>query len=110
MHIGSASIGEMIRILRIERGLSREELAERAQISRSHMNKIEAGIKLPGINTYQRIMEILNVDITVHNVNETEKEKYISKISDILMGKSTKEVKFIMKILQSIVYNLDEVC
>lgn len=110
MHIGSVSIGEMIRILRIEQGLTREELAERAQISRSHMNKIEAGIKLPGINTFKRIMEILNVDITIHNVNETEKEKCISKISDILMGKSAKEVKFIMKILQSIVDNLDEVC
>ena len=46
MYIGERDIGETIRILRTERGISREELAERVGISRSHLNKIEADIKL----------------------------------------------------------------
>lgn len=42
MYIGDRDIGETIRILRTERGISREDLAERVGISRSHLNKIEA--------------------------------------------------------------------
>ena len=51
MYIGERDIGETIRILRTERGISREELAERVGISRSHLNKIEADIKRPSIIT-----------------------------------------------------------
>ena len=59
MYIGERDIGETIRILRTERGISREELAERVGISRSHLNKIEADIKRPSIITYQKII-VLN--------------------------------------------------
>ena len=40
MYIGDSDIGETIRILCTERGISREELAERVGISRSHLNKM----------------------------------------------------------------------
>lgn len=51
MHIGENDIGKIIRILRNERGMTREQLAERTEISLSHLNKIEAGIKRPSIIT-----------------------------------------------------------
>lgn len=40
MHIGDSGIGEIIRILRTERGMSREELAEKVGIRRSYPNKV----------------------------------------------------------------------
>lgn len=67
MYIGERDIGETIRILRTERGISREELAERVGISRSHLNKIEADIKRPSIITYQKIMDILEADISIND-------------------------------------------
>lgn len=79
-------------------------------LTSSHLNKIEAGIKQPGISTFQRIMEILNAEIKICNENRIEKEKHISRMCDILMGKSAIEVKFVLKILQSIVDNLDKIC
>lgn len=38
MHIGENDIGKIIRILRNERGMTREQLAERTEISLSHLN------------------------------------------------------------------------
>ena len=91
MYIGKNSIGEMIRVLRTERGMSREELAERVRVSRSHLNKIEADIKRPSIITYQKIMEVLNADISIQDEEKTEKGKCVAKAKDILMNRSEKE-------------------
>lgn len=47
MYIGDGNIGDIIKVLRNERGMTREQLAEKSEISLSHLNKIEAGIKNP---------------------------------------------------------------
>lgn len=109
MYIGDRDIGETIRILRTERGMSREELAERVGISRSHLNKIEADIKRPSIITYQKIMDVLEADISIRDEEKTEKGKFVAKAKDILMGKSEKEVKYLVKVLECAADNLNQV-
>lgn len=109
MYIGDSDIGEIIRILRTERGMSREELAERVGISRSHLNKVEADIKRPSILTYQKIMDVLEADISIQNEEKTEKGKCVAKARDILMNRSEKEVKYLVKMLQCAADNLDMV-
>ena len=109
MYIGDSDIGEIIRILRTERGMSREELAERVGISRSHLNKVEADIKRPSILTYQKIMDVLEADISIQNEEKTEKENCVAKARDILMNRSEKEVKYLVKMLQCAADNLDMV-
>lgn len=109
MYIGKNSIGEMIRVLCTERGMSREELAERVRISRSHLNKIEADIKRPSIITYQKIMEVLNADISIQDEEKTEKGKCVAKAKDILMNRSEKEVKYLVKILECAADNLNQI-
>lgn len=109
MYIGDSDIGEIIRILRTERGMSREELAERVGISRSHLNKVEANIKRPSILTYQKIMDVLEADISIQNEEKTEKGKCVAKARDILMNRSEKEVKYLVKMLQCAADNLDMV-
>ena len=63
INIGGTDIGETIRNLRETRGMTRAELAEAVGISESHMKKIESGVRLPGINTFQRITVILDIYI-----------------------------------------------
>lgn len=109
MYIGDSDIGETIRILRIERGMSRDELAEKVGISRSHLNKVEADIKRPSILTYQKIMDVLEADISIRNEEKTEKGKCVAKAREILMKKSEKEVKYLVKVLQCAADNLDTV-
>lgn len=107
MHISDNNIGEIIRELRIERGMSRDELAEKAEISRSHLNKIEANIKKPGINTYQKIMNILKVDISILDEAKTEKGKCVEKATKILMSSTENEAKYLVKVLESMANYLD---
>lgn len=109
MYIGDSDIGEIIRILRTERGMSREELAERVGISHSHLNKVEADIKRPSILTYQKIMDVLKADISIQNEEKTEKGKCVAKAMDILMNRSEKEVEYLVKMLQCAADNLDMV-
>ena len=46
----TADLGELIRNLREARGITRSELAEQAEVSISHLEKIEAGQRNPGMD------------------------------------------------------------
>lgn len=96
MYIGDRDIGETIRILRTERGISREDLAERVGISRSHLNKIEADIKRPSIITYQKIMDVLEADISIND--EATANVYPENEADLMnaVEELTKEKTIIM--------------
>ena len=62
-----AALGSAIRQLREREGLSQEELADRAGLTREWMSKVESGTKSPGWRTLQGIAEGLGVrmiDIT----------------------------------------------
>jgi transcriptional regulator with XRE-family HTH domain len=55
--------GEAIKAIREPLGIAQFELAERAGISRSHMNKIEKGVEQPAIETAARIARALGVPL-----------------------------------------------
>jgi len=68
-------IADLIRKLRTKRGIKRSQLAELVGISESHLNKIEAGSRRPGIDRYEKIMDILNVDIVIKEESEFRAER-----------------------------------
>lgn len=55
------AFGEAVREKRFELGLSQEELANAAQIERSHMGKIERGEHLPNLVLILRLAKALSV-------------------------------------------------
>jgi transcriptional regulator with XRE-family HTH domain len=55
------AFGETIRGVRLELGLSQEELANSAQVERSHMGKIERGEHLPNLVLILRLAKALSV-------------------------------------------------
>ena len=59
MRADCVNIGETIRELRIARNISREQMSEMTGISRSHLEKIESGVRRPGIDAYYKIMDVL---------------------------------------------------
>lgn len=107
MYIGDGNIGDIIKVLRNERGMTREQLAEKSEISLSHLNKIEAGIKKPSIVTYQKIMNILRVEISIREEGETEKGKCVAKARTILLNQSENKAKYLLKILECAADNLN---
>lgn len=60
-------VADTIKEIRKERGLTQEQLAERAGISVSHLAQIKAHIRTAGMRTYLKLMETL----------ETPKEKQL---------------------------------
>ncbi|MDO9459751.1 MAG: helix-turn-helix transcriptional regulator [Alphaproteobacteria bacterium] len=55
------ALGGAIRDARLERGISQEELAERAAIDRSYMSSIERGAQNPGIVSLLRVVAALDM-------------------------------------------------
>jgi transcriptional regulator with XRE-family HTH domain len=55
-------IGEKIRILRIERGLTQEELADRAELSKGFISQIERDLTSPSIATLEDILTCLGTN------------------------------------------------
>lgn len=57
-------IGERIRKVRKEKGITMEEVGNRADIAQSYLSNIERGkVKSPGIDVVKRIAEALEVSI-----------------------------------------------
>jgi transcriptional regulator with XRE-family HTH domain len=56
-------VGLNLQKLRRERGLSQEELADRANIHQTYLSGVERGKRNPTITVLQRIAEALGADI-----------------------------------------------
>ena len=56
-------VGLNLQRLRREKGLSQEELADRAQIHQTYLSGVERGKRNPTITVLQRIAQALNADI-----------------------------------------------
>ena len=55
-------LGQTIRALRQEQGLTQDEVARRARLSRWHLTRIEGGTYSPRIDTLRRIAKALKTD------------------------------------------------
>ncbi len=91
----TSDIGELIRKLREMRGITRNELAEHAGVSVSHLEKIETGLRGPGMNTFLKIMLALDVNISLHSAGNTVQEKCIIAMQDIVSGCTEREARYL---------------
>ena len=59
-------VADAIKALREARGLTQEQLAEKADISVSHLAKIETHARAMGMKTYIRLLEAMDIPIKEH--------------------------------------------
>jgi transcriptional regulator with XRE-family HTH domain len=57
------AFGRNVARIRVERGLSQDKLAEKADLDRTYLSGIERGVRNPGIKTVLRIAQALNVPV-----------------------------------------------
>lgn len=69
-------IGEKVKRLRLQRGLTQEELAARTELSKGFISQLERDITSPSIATLMDILEALGTDIAAF-FNETQNEKVV---------------------------------
>ncbi len=55
------SFAEVLREVRQERGLSQEELADRAGLHRTYISQVERGLKSPSLRSLEQIAQALDL-------------------------------------------------
>lgn len=56
-------LGQKLRRLREEKGVSQEELSKEAGLDRTYVGKIERGKKSPSLNTVEKLGDALGVEV-----------------------------------------------
>lgn len=77
-------IGEKVKRLRLQRGLTQEELAARTELSKGFISQLERDITSPSIATLMNILEALGTDIAAF-FNETQNEKVVYPAEDMFV-------------------------
>ena len=72
--------GKRIKELRIKKGMTQEELADKTEISTRTIQRIENGVVAPRAYTLQTIAKALDVEFGLFFENETEKKQDHQKV------------------------------
>ena len=85
-NINYEEMGARIRVRRKELGLTQEKLAEKAEISTSHMGEIERGTSICSLAVIVNIATVLgiNLDMLVKGIDDKNANHAFSQIIDSL--------------------------
>ena len=103
-------IGQRIRKYRKAHGLSQEELAERVDISTTHMSHIETGntkLSLPVLVDIAAALEVRTDDLLSDNTLVATSTS-LEEISAVLERCTTKEIKVIADIVKTTKLSIDK--
>lgn len=95
-------VGQRIQEVRKERGLSQTDLAERLNISLSHMSNIETGKTNFGVDIFKRITEVLQIsaDYLLRSNVPAVTDIYADEIAGLLSECSPSEVEAMKNMLK----------
>lgn len=102
-------IGQQIRKIRKAHGLSQEQLAERIDISTTHMSHIETGntkLSLPVLVDIAAVLEVRTDDLLYNNTPNTG--TVLSEIATILDGCSAQQAKVIADVVKATKLSMDK--
>ena len=84
------AMGSRIRARRLEMGLTQEKLAEKADISTSHVGEIERGTSICSLAVAVSLASVLelNLDTLIRGIDDKNADTAFSNIIDSLPGKN----------------------
>ena len=103
-------IGQRIRTYRKMNGLSQEELAERVNISTTHMSHIETAntkLSLPVLVDIAAVLRVRTDDL-LKDCPQKTKNDIIAEISDIIDQCSEKDAELITDVIKAVKASLDK--
>ena len=101
-------ISKNIKYLREKKGYTQEQLAEAADLSVSHLSKVESGQRRIGMKAYLTVLKALDVgeeDFVALTLDE-EKENRFRIFQEIMEGCSEPEQQFLLNSLQMLKDNM----
>lgn len=99
-------LGQRIRALRRERGISQEELSFKAGISAAHLGQIERAVKKPTVETIGKLAAALEVPVTALFSSEYSCDSppapnsTLAKINAQLASMNEEEQKDVLRIIR----------
>lgn len=100
------SIGAHIKKARLSKSWKQDELAEKTDLSIAYIGMIERGEKIPKLETFIRIINVLGVSAdemleeVINTGYKVRMSKYIDKL-DKLSGEDRRKILDIMEIMMS---------
>ena len=88
------SLGDAIRIARMDRGLTQEQLAEVMNVAPVHIKNIEASRRKPSVPLLIRLMQYLNISVDDLVFGRSKKAPFVT-----LEGLSEEEVRCIRNLV-----------
>lgn len=83
-----ADIGLKIKELRLENGLTQDELASRCELTKGFISQIENNLTSPSIKTLDDILEVLGTSLGEFFTDDTEEEAYVFTEEDFYLKKN----------------------
>lgn len=75
-------IGERIKEIRIERGLTQEELASRAELSKGFISQMERNLTSPSISTLEDVLQVLGYELSTFFASAEEERQVVFRDED----------------------------
>ena len=85
-------IGNKIRRIRLQRGLTQEELADRCELSKGFISLLERDLTSPSLDTLADILESLGTDLTSFFA-KTDDEKIVFGEDDIFVKEDDEQIR-----------------
>ncbi len=100
-------IGRKLKSFRKKRGLTQAELAEMVDMSEKHISKIEAGIHIPSISAFFKIVNELDIGmeefgLAIKTDGNPDREELIKCIFD----STDEEIKLLLSVVKCLKENL----
>ncbi|WP_129691312.1 helix-turn-helix domain-containing protein [Gottfriedia acidiceleris] len=108
-------VGDRVRYLRKLKGLTQEELAEKAEVHYTYIGGIERGERNISLETFEKISNALNVlpSVIFHNdkpsfpANDLDREEILKFHKQLLESRNTNEILLIHETVKKIISLLD---
>ncbi|GAB4188675.1 MAG: XRE family transcriptional regulator [Calditrichia bacterium] len=86
-------IGQKIRRLRKLRGLTIEDVAEKADLTKGFISQLERDLSIPTVTTLKQILDVLGVSLSAFFSDISEREKNIYTVKDRILDNQGKQFR-----------------
>lgn len=96
-------LGKKFKEYRKKAKMTQEELAEKIDIAEKHYGKLERGVFMPSLETFFKLVEILNIPISQFGLNSEKipNEKKENILREIYLA-NDEEIEFISNFINSL--------
>ncbi len=105
------TLGNRLREARLQKGYTRQALAELAGVGNVYLGEVERGLKMPSLNTFIKIVEVLEIsaDFVLRDELTAGKAYIYDELTQKLKDITPKQRKAAADILDAYLRNIDEI-